>query len=396
MGSADCLALSTATPLGPGSWFKAQLRAATLTAVRQVSFGDGTRVTHRTRVPPAGSDLVLEGCVNAAPATECEAYASRRGACEAFLCPDCAFRHSCDESCGYCQTGRGVATEFTAYLSTSDFPSLAAGSSADLNVTLVTAGKVAADVVSATTLAYADHHPGDARARQHQLSAGRGGRRGALRVQLRAGLRLFGRLLRGCRIVLRPRGSALRRVRARRRVSFAPRRDLATEVESWSERDDGVTSDGGSGSTVYVRVTANKPIEVLSAVIGGVTVNVNDVAVEYESGALALERSAVAAGRDAMSEPSQDGFVTARANPERARASLPVAALLYEADAHVREYPDIPNTRAATIRVDGQALVPQPDGAISYVVELVEKSHNPFYTDGWPVAVAHGERTRMA
>ena len=138
MGSADCLALSTTTPLGPGSWFKAQLRAATLTAVRQVAFGDGTRVTHRTRFPPAGSDLVLEGCVNAAPATECEAFASRRGACEAFLCPDCAFRHSCDESCGYCQTGRGVATGFTAYLSTSDFPSLAAGTAADLNVTLVT------------------------------------------------------------------------------------------------------------------------------------------------------------------------------------------------------------------------------------------------------------------
>ena len=121
---------------------------------------------------------------------------------------------------------------------------------------------------------------------------------------------------------------------------------LATEVESWSERDDGVTSAlAGPGSTVYVRVTANKPIEVLSAVIGGVTVNVNDVAVEYESGALALERSAVAAGREAMSEPSQDGFVTARANLERARASLPVAALPYEADAHVREYPDIPDTR---------------------------------------------------
>ena len=43
---------------------------------------------------------------------------------------------------------------------------------------------------------------------------------------------------------------------------------------------------------MYVRVTANKPIEVLSAVIGGVTVNVNDVAVEYESGALAVSAAA--------------------------------------------------------------------------------------------------------
>ena len=392
VGSADCLALSTATPLGPGSWFKAQLRAATLTAVRQVSFGDGTRVTHRTRVPPAGSDLVLEGCVNAAPATECEAYASRRGACEAFLCPDCAFRHSCDESCGYCQTGRGVATEFTAYLSTSDFPSLAAGSSADLNVTLVTAGKVAADVVSATTLAYADHHPATSLGLDNTNScAGRCGGAAPSGCSCEQDCVSSGDCCADAGLCCDPGDPLSGASEPAGGCLLPPAVTLATEVESWSERDDGVTSDlAGPGSTVYVRVTANKPIEVLSAVIGGVTVNVNDVAVEYESGALALERSAVAAGRDAMSEPSQDGFVTARANLERARASLPVAALPYEADAHVREYPDIPDTRSATIRVDGQALVPQPDGAISYVVELVEKSHNPFYTDGWPVTSLTG------
>ena len=48
VGSADCLALSTTTPLGPGSWFKAQLRAATLTAVRQVvsATGRASRTGH--------------------------------------------------------------------------------------------------------------------------------------------------------------------------------------------------------------------------------------------------------------------------------------------------------------------------------------------------------------
>ena len=158
VGSADCLALSTTTPLGPGSWFKAQLRAATLTAVRQVAFGDGTRVT-LGHVSPRGIRFGSRGVRQrgAGDGVRGVCVASRR--VRAFLCPDCAFRHSCDESCGYCQTGRGVATGFTAYLSTSDFPSLAAGTAADLNVTLVTAGKVAADVVSATTLAYADFHP---------------------------------------------------------------------------------------------------------------------------------------------------------------------------------------------------------------------------------------------
>ena len=95
-----------------------------------------------------------------------------------------------------------------------------------------------------------------------------------------------------------------------------------------------------------------------------------------------------------MSEPSQGGFVTARANLERARASLPVAALPYEADAHVREYPDIPNTRAATIRVDGQALVPH-FGAISYESSSWKNRIIPS-TPTVGGDVAHGERTRMA
>ena len=164
---------------------------------------------------------------------------------------------------------------------------------------------------------------------------------------------------------------------------------LTPEVESWSERDDGVTSTlAGPGSTVYIRVTANKPIEVLSATVVA-SPSTSTTSRWSTIGALALERIAVAAGRAAMSEPSQDGFVT-RAPTWSARAVLPVATLPYEADAHVREYPDIPNTRTATIRIDGQALVPQPDGALPYAIELVEKSHNPFYTVGWPATSLTG------
>ena len=107
VGSADCLALDRHPSR---SRFVVQAAAS-----RRHAHGGAPGELRRRdarhaqdSVPPAGSDLVLEGCVNAAPATECEAYASlTRGACEAFLCPDCAFRHSCDESCGYCQTGRG-------------------------------------------------------------------------------------------------------------------------------------------------------------------------------------------------------------------------------------------------------------------------------------------------
>ena len=80
VGSADCLALSTATPLGPGSWFKAQLRATRHGGAPGEFSADATRHTHRTRVPPADPICSPGGCVNAAPATECEAYAvtSRR------------------------------------------------------------------------------------------------------------------------------------------------------------------------------------------------------------------------------------------------------------------------------------------------------------------------------
>jgi len=112
-----------AAAAGPGSWVKAVLSTATPTAVTRVLLGERGVST----MPTAGDHFTLSGCGNIAPTAECEAFAARRGGCETFLCPDCPFRHACDSSCGYCQTGRGAATLQTMYVRTTDFPTLATG-----------------------------------------------------------------------------------------------------------------------------------------------------------------------------------------------------------------------------------------------------------------------------
>jgi len=57
---------------------------------------------------------------------------------------------------------------------------------------------------------------------------------------------------------------------------------LTTAVSWWSERGDGTRGTVASpGATLYLKVTANKPIEVLSASLGGVVIDQNNIAIEY-------------------------------------------------------------------------------------------------------------------
>ena len=391
LSDAACAALSANTPLGIGSWMKVSYSSSVLAAMTSVAMGG---VTHRTRLPAAGDDLALQGCRNVAPAAQCELFAARRGGCETFLCPDCAFRHGCDASCGYCQTGRGVAEAATAYVSTSDFPGLANGDRAVV-LSLRTAGK-ATSAITTDTVAFKDYSAAVASISDASSScAGKCGGAassgcscdpscltsgGAGECCADAGLCCDpGTPIDGA---TQPSGGCL----------LPPAVALTTEVTHWAERDDGVvTSLASPGSVVYVKVSANKPVDVLRATVGGVEVNPNNIAVEYDAGAIALERTSLAAGRAAYEADDTTGFIEARTNVERARGDLPPATIPWTPDAHRRRFPEIPDTRTSTIRVDGQALVPQPDGALRYVIELVEKTYAPFYTLGEPVATLEGD-----
>ena len=388
---AACAADSEAAATHPGSWFTVTLSSSTPTALEKISFGG---VPHVTELPDAGRAFVLSGCADLAPVARCEAFAARRGACEAFLCPDCEWRHSCDRSCGLCQTGRGAGTGATITLATSEFPGLNANAAHAVSAEVRTAGKLAAALPGDATLAYEDFTPGLAAATS---CAGRCG-----------GVASSGC---GCDASCVVAGDCCADAGLCCSASFdspsegasgvaggcllPPALALTTAATSWAERDDGVvTSDTAApGSTVYVLITANKPVEVSSATVGGVAVAAKDIAIEYDVGATALERSARAAARVAYAAGDSVTFAKHATDIIAARERLPKAAIPYapgSAGGFSRVYPDVPATFTSLLRIDGQSLVPQPDGALPFSVALAEKSYHPLFTDGHGATVVAG------
>ena len=117
----------------------------------------------------------------------------------------------------------------------------------------------------------------------------------------------------------------------------------------------------------------------------------SDIAVEFDVGALALERSARRQGRIAYENGDSTSFAGFLGDVQSAHTRLPEASIPYTTGVtKSRAYPAIPNTPTALIRIDGQKLVPQPDGALGYKIYMTQKSYNPFFTDGEAVTAITG------
>ena len=132
-------------------------------------------------------------------------------------------------------------------------------------------------------------------------------------------------------------------------------------------------------STIYIKLTGNKPIDVRRVLIGGVLVPDSDVAIEYNSQTSArqsLNEALVAYGNGNDAQ-----FTSKSAAYAGSIATLPSAAYSWDGDEFSIAFPDIPSTLVATIRVNGANLVPQPDGALTYEVVYRERSGAPYFTD---------------
>ena len=270
LSDAACAALSANTPLGIGSWMKVSYSSSVLAAMTSVAMGG---VTHRTRLPAAGDDLALQGCRNVAPAAQCELFAARRGGARRFCAPTARFRHGCARRrSGYCRKRGGAPPRRRpAYVSAFGFPGLG------------------------------ERRPrgrpepsnrGEGDERDHHGHRGVQGllRRG--RVHLRR-LELVRGEVRGAAssgVLVRPELSDERRrggccadaglccdpgtpidgaTQPSGGCLLPPAVALTTEVTHWAERDDGVvTSLASPGSVVYVKVSANKPVDVAARRVG--------------------------------------------------------------------------------------------------------------------------------
>ena len=266
----ECAADSLVAATHPGSWFTVTMTASTPTALSSVSFGAaGSLKEHVSKLPRAGDSFVLNGCTDAAPVARCEAFASRRGACEAFMCPACEWRHSCDASCGYCQTGLGAGTSAVLTLATSEFPGLAAGTSLVVSADVRTTGKDSGTITVTSSLAYEDFTPGLAATTS---CAGRCGGEALSGCGCDASCVIDGDCCAdaGLCCAVNADSPSAGAVNVAGGCLLPPALALTTVVTHWSVRSDGVVGTLASpGSTVYLLVTANKPIDVSRVTIGG-------------------------------------------------------------------------------------------------------------------------------
>ena len=118
----------------------------------------------------------------------------------------------------------------------------------------------------------------------------------------------------------------------------------------------------------------------------------NNIAVEYDAGAIALERTSLAAGRAAYEADDTTGFIEARTNVESARLRRH-ATIPWTPGRHRPIPGDSGHAARARCASRPSALVPQPDGALRYVIELVEKYVAPRPPSGRPRGSARSRAT---
>uniref|UniRef100_A0A7S0PRR7 Uncharacterized protein n=4 Tax=Ostreococcus mediterraneus TaxID=1486918 RepID=A0A7S0PRR7_9CHLO len=354
--------------------------------------GDFLRITASSSTPMAVKDIILNSTsISSLPYTEDAAWTSKcddlvldgfclevatRATCANYLCPTCAFANMCDFSCGFCDSRRGAATKHVIYVRTSDFANLATFTSGAVTVkmqghpVLMPAAlmQTSSDLVSYT-------------ARATDSCAGRCGGTAPSGCECNPTCKSRGTCCADaghCCAVGTPSTGSLNVRGGCLRDNAVP---LAVTAKSWGESSTGQKRDYvGRYSTIYIELTGNKPIDVRSVTIGGVTVDASNIAIEYASLTSARQflnqaLSAYAAGDDASFATNSLGF-------SNKMATLPAAAESWDGNQFSRQFPDIPSTLTATIRIDGFKLVPQNQGALAYTVVYYERSAAPYFTDG--------------
>ena len=312
------------------------------------------------------SDLVRDDlCVRFATSATCQAY----------LCPTCQYAGMCDFSCGYCDSRRAFSKTHKLTLKTTDFGLPAT----DFTNEVVTVSyrtnpaiAPAATINSTDTLTYT--------APMTSSCAGRCGGTAPSGCECNPTCKSRGTCCADaghCCTVGLPSTGALNVDGGCLRPNAVT---LSVTKESWGVDTKGVRkSYVNRYSTIYIKLTGNKPIDVRRVLIGGVLVPDSDVAIEYNSQTSArqsLNEALVAYGNGNDAQ-----FTSKSAAFAGSLATLPSAAYSWDGNEFSIAFPDIPSTLVATIRVNGANLVPQPDGALTYEVVYRERSGAPYFTD---------------
>ena len=311
------------------------------------------------------SDLVRDDlCVRFATSATCQAY----------LCPTCQYAGMCDFSCGYCDSRRAFSKTHKLTLKTTDFGLPATDFTNKVTVSYRTNPAIApaATISSADTLTYT--------APTNSSCAGRCGGTAPSGCECNPTCKSRGTCCADaghCCTVGLPSTGALNVDGGCLRPNAVT---LSVTKESWGVDTKGVRkSYVNRYSTIYIKLTGNKPIDVRRVLIGGVLVPDSDVAIEYNSQTSArqsLNEALVAYGNGNDAQ-----FTSKSAAFAGSLATLPSAAYSWDGNEFSIAFPDIPSTLVATIRVNGANLVPQPDGALTYEVVYRERSGAPYFTD---------------
>ena len=333
------------------------------------------RVMHRRAFPPQGT-VSRPGV----PQRRADGASSFRGAAavRAFLCPDCAFRHGCDQSCGYCQTG-GASPSGDGVRLGPDFPGLANGDRA---------------VVLSLRTAEGDE-------RDHHGHRGVQGllRRG--RVHLRR-LELVREVGAQLGVLVRPELSDSRGAGSAARTGCAAtpgRRSTARRSRAEGAPARGGADDRGDalGRARRRRGDLGRAPSVRPSRFRRTSPSTCSRDGRRRRGEPEQHRGRVRRRRDRAraDEPRgrasgvrggrHDGFVKARTNVERPSAGDD--SLTPDAHRAIRRF----RTRARARYASTARRWCRSRTAGAHVIELVEKTYAPFYTLGEPVATLEGD-----
>ena len=371
--------LSAAT-LEYGNFLRVELSSPSPVALTDFSL-DGNKLSEGkgfASTPYVVDNAWSMSCADAVEDDLCVRYATS-ATCRAYFCPTCAYSGMCDFSCGYCDSRRGFSTTHVVTLSTTDFALSSDYSNQPLLVTWAanpgvdsSGGTVNSNTALSKTTTYSAPNAATS-------CAGRcGGAASGCECDPTCKLRGTCCADAGhCCLPGTPTAGATNLAGGCLRAAATT---LSVTKESWGVDARGArTSYVNRFSTVYIKLTASKPIDVRRVLIGGVLVPESDVSVEYASETRA--RRTVAEALAAYGARNDASFAAKSADVATEFASLPKATYSWNGDPYSVAFPDIPNTPTATIRVSGQSLSPQPAGPLAYEVVYHERSGAYYFTD---------------
>ena len=376
--SACALSLASAT-LEYGNYMRAKITSSYPIAITDFEL-DGKKMSESASAssPYTSDNAWRMACRDQVRDDLCVKYATG-DACRTYLCPTCVYAGMCDFSCGYCDSRTGFSKSHTITLKTTDLgldadvaskpliahyivnPAISPAGSIDttngLSKNLTYTAPVASDSCAGRCGGAANTCDCDPTCKLRGTCCADAGHCCAVGTPSSGAENVDG----GC---LRPNAVTL----------------TTPTTESWGVNNAGVRKKYVNRfSTIYIKLTANKPIDVRSVLIGGVTVPQADIAIEYV--AQANSRTFLNDALVAYSSTNDALFATKSADYFSVVNALPAAAYSWDESEFSRKFPEIHSTRVATIRISGASLVPQPDGDLSWEVTYHERSGAPFFTD---------------